>query len=82
MVRNLLVIHISCLCDPLMISVPEYLRGKSRSRPEALQAADVFMYFLRHRGGQHPRIRSGIGNHLLLIQLLDNPQGFIRADLE
>ena len=82
MVRNLLIIHIPGLFNAPEHFFLQYLPDKIACRPEILQSSDILLYLLGHCGGKYPGIRSGVGHQLLFIQLLDNPQRFVRADLK
>ena len=82
MVRNLFVIHIPGFGDSLKGTAVQDFLGKLRHGAIILKAADILIYLLGYSGGQHPGIGPGIGDHLLLVKLLDYLKGFIRADFK
>ena len=82
MIRNLLIVDISCLRNPLVAALLQNFRREGSNGRMPLKPTDIFMNFLCHCRGQDPGVRSGVCDHLFLVQLLYDTQGFIRADLE
>ena len=81
-VCDLLVIDISCLRQILITALCQDLLCKRLSVHIPTQTANVFLYLFCHRGGEHTGICSGVSDQFFLIQLLDNFQSLIRADLK
>ena len=82
MIRDLLVIDISGLFNPLVAAVLQDLRGKDSRRSISLQSSDILMNLLGNGAGKHPGVGSWISHKLFFVELLDNAQGLIRADFK
>ena len=82
MVRYLLVIDIACLGDSLIGAHIQHLIRKCRHGRVILKTAYILLNLLGNCRGQDPGIGSGVGDHLLLIQLLHYLKRLIRADFK
>ena len=82
MVGDLFVVDVTGLRDgPEAAGRQDLLRLRSH-RCVARDAADVLLDLLRNGGREHTRIGTRVGGQLLLVELLRDREGLIRADLE
>ena len=81
-IRDQLVIHVSCFRDSLPESLRHRLPGIGCHRLIFLKTADILRDLLGYGGGKDSRIRSRIGDQLLLIKLLGHLQGLVRREAE
>ena len=81
-VGDLLVVDVAGLCDgPETAGRQDLLRLRGHRRV-VCDAADVLLDLLRHGGREHTRIGTRVGGQLLLVELLRDGEGLIRANLE
>ena len=82
MVGDLLVVDVTGLRDGFKAAGRQDLLRLRGHRRVVRDAADVLLDLLRHGGREHTRISTRVGGQLLLVELLRDGKGLIRADLE
>ena len=81
-VCNLLIVDIPGLCNSLPGGSRQNLRRKLRYPSIRLKSRKIFSDFLCHRRRKHSGVRSRVGDQLFFVELLNHPQGLVRAQLK
>ena len=82
MIGDLLVVDVTGLRDGFKTAGRQDFLRLRRHRCVVRDAADVLLDLLRHGGREHTRIGTRVSGQLLLVELLRDGEGLIRADLE